>query len=372
MRHAAQVLVSVLLVSTMAARADAGTIDPLAFQWATIGDPGNAPYEGNVLFWSDRGSVPYEYRISRLETTTAQWDEFLNSVKTYDRFLALNMSPVFWGGGLDANDNFVVGPGDAARYPVGGISWRTAAMYVNWLHNDKANERWAIEDGAYDTSTFGTDGLHFTDQPTHHPDAKYWIPTLDEQIKAFHYDPDRYGEGQPGWWAYSTSSDTQPIGGAPGVGETSAGWLSTAAWATALGSYENVQSPWGLWDTSGGASELNELIFFKDGHLERGLNGFAAQQMTWNPGMDHISTLGSVPPSTPFAIGGFRIASRVPEPGVVSVVSVFASSLSRRRRRDETAASGRRSARRCGWCRLQVERASSGTEPERRSGPCAC
>ena len=92
-----------------------------------------------------------------------------------------------------------------------GITWRTAAKFSNWLHNDKASSIAALQDGAYDTSTFTTNpNQTFNDQLTHHPVAKFWIPTLDEWIKAAHYDPNRYGPGEGGYWEYKTAAMSLP------------------------------------------------------------------------------------------------------------------------------------------------------------------
>ncbi|MCA9274260.1 MAG: hypothetical protein KDA31_14590, partial [Phycisphaerales bacterium] len=52
------------------------------FNFITIGDVGNAAYDGpdqrGVV--TGRGSVDYEYRIARTEVTTGQFVEFLNGV----------------------------------------------------------------------------------------------------------------------------------------------------------------------------------------------------------------------------------------------------------------------------------------------------
>ncbi len=94
--------------------------------------------------------------------------------------------------------------------PTGGITWRTAAVYCNWLHNGKGTNREAFLSGAYDVSTFGYigEGGGFTDQLTRSEGATYWIPSLDEWMKAAHWDPDRNGENQPGWWMYGSASET--------------------------------------------------------------------------------------------------------------------------------------------------------------------
>src|SRR5690606_22099076 len=90
---------------------------------------------------------------------------------------------------------------------VGNISWRGAAIYCNWLHNGQSTDRAAFLNGAYDVSTFGGGAFEFTDQATHNPGARYWIPTWDEWLKAAHYDPDRNGPDQGGWWLYSNGTD---------------------------------------------------------------------------------------------------------------------------------------------------------------------
>ncbi len=117
--------------------------------------------------------------------------------------------------------------------PVGDISWRMAAIYANWLHNDKSTARSAFLNGAYDVSTFGyINGDVATDQAAHHPSARYWIPALDEMIKASHRDPNKPNlDGTTGgYWLYSNGS-TQPWVGAPpasmgGNGTANFGWDS--------------------------------------------------------------------------------------------------------------------------------------------------
>jgi len=196
--------------------------------WVTVGAPGNAAYPGDKYGpLAGRGSVPYEYRIGRLEVTTGQWLEFVNTFINRTASGSDFGDATFWGARRDLSGHrFELMPGfdNAALIPVYGISWRSAAMYANWLHNAKSSDLAAIASGAYDISTFSTnaDGT-FNDQLTHSPGAKYWIPTLDEWIKAAHYDPARYGPGQPGWWEYANSSDVPPVSGLPGVGDTATG-----------------------------------------------------------------------------------------------------------------------------------------------------
>lgn len=77
---------------------------------------------------------------------------------------------------------------------------------------------------------------------------------MDEWIKAVYFDPDHGGTGQAGWWDQPNGSDTPLIPGLPGEGETTADlFTDDGAWFIPLGSYPDVQSPWGLLDVSGGA-----------------------------------------------------------------------------------------------------------------------
>ncbi len=295
-----------------------GTIPDYDFDWLVIGDPGNAAYDGGPFGQlAGRGSVNYQYRMSQLEVSSAQWLEFINI------FAPQSDNPLFFG--LAAHSGIRPGFGggtyeldpeieNAGMVPVGGITWWEAAMYVNWLHNDKPTEWEAIMSGAYDASTFGRnpDGT-LTDQLTHSPDARFWIPTLDEWIKAAHYDPNRYGAGQGGWWLYSHNSDDPPIPGPPGEGETSAGQFENPIplWHIPVGSYPGVQSPWGLLDLSGAASEwLEEVNDYGNGPRERLFDGEWAGSRIFQENRDEVYVTDIAHPASHFTMG-LRVASAV-------------------------------------------------------------
>ena len=100
---------------------------------------------------------------------------------------------------------------------------------------------------------------------------------MDEWVKAGYYDPDRFGEGEGGWWDFPDSSDTQLIPGRPELGgQTNAGsdteWPSGQARPHEVGLYPGTQSPWGLLDVSGGASEWTESLLggLSNGRLAKG------------------------------------------------------------------------------------------------------
>lgn len=191
------------------------------------------------------------------------------------------------------------------------MGWRYAARYCNWLTNGKGLEQAAFENGAYDTSTFtdNPDGS-FNDQLTHNPDALFWIPTLDEWTKAMHWDPTK-NNGEGGYWRYPTSSDTAPIPGAPGTGETNGG---TGVFYD-VGAYAGVMSPWGLLDGSGGVAEWLEYADLR--LLTRGTRGSSWALPTYFDQVDRVLTTGI------FAPNGLRIASVIPAPSSMASVLGF-------------------------------------------------
>ncbi|MCA9273490.1 MAG: SUMF1/EgtB/PvdO family nonheme iron enzyme [Phycisphaerales bacterium] len=331
------------LLALAAAPASAQPAPPdYGFNFITIGDVGNPGYtgpdpDGHVF---EHGSVGYEYRIARTEVTTAQYVEFLNGQIDAGLKPNLAFAPLYMGGGFDfGNGRWVVSPG-GDRLPIAGVSWRSAAIFMNWLHNGKVNTIEALSSGAYDVSTFNSSSP-YTDQSTRSPGAKYWIPSLDEWMKAAHYDPDRYGPGEGGWWNFNNSSDTMPVPGLPGEGDTSAGLqiADDLAFAIPLESYPETTTPWGLLDTSGGGGEWTE-DWRRDGVVYRVWQGNAAGRTTWNPldpfshSIDEIWRIGAERPNFPFALTTFRVASLVPMPGVGSLLIVlFATTNTRRRSR---------------------------------------
>jgi hypothetical protein len=147
-------------------------------------------------------------------------------------------------------------------------------------------------------------------------------------FKAFYYDPDRYGPGQGGYWEYSNRSNTPFISGLPSEGGTTNAGTSRADEAIfRAAQYPDVQSAWGLRDTSGGLSEKTE-------------SGDSAWRYTL--GTDTLSpsdflslfdssSWGARPEYVAGGYSGFRVAT-IPTAPVMGT-GVFASMLLCRRRR---------------------------------------
>lgn len=325
------------------------------FDFVTIGSPGNAAYEGDPTGGNPsggagrgRGSVAYEYRIARMEVTTAQWMEYVNTFSTQLPQEADFGRPFSWGAVADQNyfgmgTRWILNPAhpQAALVPVMGISWREAAEYVNWLNNDKSSSLDAITHGAYDTSTFTTnpDGS-LNDQLRHDSDARYWIPTGDEWMKAVHHDPNKNGPGMEGWWLYPHRSDEPPVPGLPGVGETSAGFFPGVGQPSPrtypLGSYRNAESPWGLLDASGGASEWLEDFGYPGLLVIRAYDGSrAGDPLSTAQGLDTAGGGSGGPPQLRNAATGLRIVSSIPAPCTLIIVLGMLKTASTRQRTEQ-------------------------------------
>jgi formylglycine-generating enzyme required for sulfatase activity len=314
--------------------------DPSGIDFVTIGAVGNRGYDRDDPggFATGRGRVDYEYKIGRFEMTAGQWGEFMNAALNRPDPIPWVEVPGEWPGGQTAP--FSVHPSRAMQ-PVGGVTWRTCAVFCNWLHNNKSLDRAAFLTGAYDVSTFGYDpnGV-FTDQHTRSPGARYWIPSLDEWMKAAYFDPQRQNPDGSlgGWWLYANGRDVRPRYGMPpsmgGTGEANAGFIAPGErqFEVPLGAYAGITSPWGLFDTAGATTEYTESVYhlsnppldFRLVHGSAWATPAGQSDATWNP--------GGVEPSVHDYAYGLRIAAAVPSSPSVLVVTLGVCLSTRRRR----------------------------------------
>lgn len=331
----------VTAIAGSAAYADAAGAEAppnYGFEFATITHPGNAPrtITNPLRPPTSAGRVDYAYRIATTEVTRAQWVEF---VRAYAPFTASNEQSslqmlgngIIRSGTIQGVPQYVVAEGPTWWADPG---WRYAARYANWLHNGRKPAGVAtaadFASGAYDTSTFMVQNGVALDQRVRSPGALFWIPNIDEWVKAAYFDPNRYGEGQPGYWDYPTTSDTAPIAGLPGQGgQTNTGFFPAPF---DVGQYPSVQSPWGLLDASGGGTEFLENW---QGEFTRLIVGSRTGSTLEPEISDRYLRVGGISP-TNFGYA-LRIASAVPAPGPGLMVGFLASAISIRRRRTHEA-----------------------------------
>jgi formylglycine-generating enzyme required for sulfatase activity len=321
----------VALLAQLVASLAGGQVDWTGIDFVTVGSPNNPAYnrddpQGLI---TGRGSTSYEFRMGRYEVTTGQWMEFYNTFKARSDSVPDSVlpPPSIWGAQVDPN---YTGPGTRYRLIPGnpdsgmrftaGITWRTAARFCNWLCNGKSSSLSALDNGAYDTSTFYDAGGRF-DQLQHNPAAAYFIPSLDQWAKASFYDP-RANSGQGGWWLSQYGRDRQPVTAPPpswgGNGETNTGFRlpGNTQLQIPLGAYAEVGSisPWGLLDSAGATTEwTEERLVDQFGVTFRYTGGSSSVggEPDWAYGYGADDSVNRYP------WDGLRVAATVPAPGPI-------------------------------------------------------
>ena len=292
-------------------------IDKYGFEWCVVGDINNPPFPGNRQTGAFKGAgvVPYRYRITRTEIPIGAITEFLEAYAPfYDRDVrSAEYTGILILAGWDG-DHWIFSGGNGMDGVPAPLSPEQAARFCNWLHNGKVNEEWAFLTGAYDATTFtrNEDGS-YNDDFTVLPGARYWIPNMDEYLKAVYYDPNRWGPSRGGWWNYPNASEVPLVPGLPFISleagdgaETNAGLEPQGyrgpIWTS--GAFPWVQSPWGLLDASGGTQEMGLPFAWGSSFWSANDNHVAFQDSAGERGSNVLDT-----PNAGSGDYGFRLVS---------------------------------------------------------------
>ena len=328
------VLGGVVVGSASAAFADV----PLGHAWVRVGDPGNPPHAS-----TGRGAVAKVFLMGRGEITNAQYAQFLNAVAAgADPYGLWHRDQMEGPMGFIRRQGepgafvYTVEPG-RENLPVVYVSWFAAARFCNWLHYgqpsgpatvDRPTTEGDAARGAYDTENFPQGPESPGDvtllPATHHPDARYWLPTLDQWIKAGFYEPESGGS----YWQYATRSDAVPRAEAPPGGTSSANyydrdWAVAYPHLTPIGSYARSASAYGTYDQAGNVMEWLETSL--SGGIKRRFAGGAAARYATMLTIDYGDWED---PDHRLMVVGFRVARRAddsgPEPVPVVAPTVVA------------------------------------------------
>jgi sulfatase modifying factor 1 len=334
---ASAAIVTAAFVCWFATPVRAVTID-----WVTVGDPGNAA-DFNSL-----GAVAESFLVGKYEVTIAQYTQFLNAAAKSDPYSLyspsmasnLNSAGIARTGVAGSYTYSIVGPAGATpsganspgNRPVTFVTWFDAARFANWMHNGQLSgtaSAMSTEFGAYTLIVGQTSGT----APARNPDAKFFIPTLDQWYKAAYY---KGGSTNAGYWKYPTQSDQRP-GNIVGSGLNQANYRidstlilsvtqsnvisSGQNYLTNVGAFSNSPGPYGTFDQGGNVWEWNDLSGSPS--VMRGFRGGGWGRI----GLDDLETSQFIEIST-HANGsayGFRLAR--PLSGPSGVPEIDPSSL---------------------------------------------
>lgn len=253
------------------------------FQWAVVGNPGNAPDTRYMSFGVDSfGSVDHVYQIAKFEVTAGQYTEFLNAVAKddpnglYDTQMGdpgSDGANILRAGSF-GNYTYSIAS-DWANRPVNYVTFWDAARFVNWLHNGQPTGPQGpgtTEDGAY---------LNVGNQTTfaRQPSARFFIPTEDEWYKAAYHD--KNAGLTESYFDYPTGINAVP--GTDATEATNPGnnanyridfgvfALGPPYYRAEAGEYQLSASPYGTFDQGGNVWEWNETVAIQS--VWRGMRG---------------------------------------------------------------------------------------------------
>ena len=283
--------------------------------WVPIGNPGN-PGDAPVptkCYVPDCGSVAYDYRISRYETTNAQYAEFLNAVdvegnNTLELYNAsMDTDPTFGGisrvPGNAPGSRYVVKPGFEDQ-PVTYVSFYDALRFANWMSNGQGSGD--TETGAY-TLLGGTANPSNGLTVARNAGANVFLTSENEWYKAAYYSPGGV------YFDYPTGTDAVTVCVAPDADTGNSANCASGALTTA-GAYGLSESPYGTFDQGGNLWEWTEQIVSGTFAAPRGGN--------WEDGAGYLaaSSSGYDGVNSERDDYGFRVASLVPEPAQALLV----------------------------------------------------
>jgi formylglycine-generating enzyme required for sulfatase activity len=294
----------------------------VTIDWVTVGDAGNScDTQTEGCF----GAVADEYRISKYETTNAQFADFLNAVAATDTYGLYTMSMGGGYGGITRNGSSGIYTytlrASRESMPVNYVSLWSALRFANWLHNGQPTgmqDNSTTEDGAYTLDGYtGIDGGWIR----RNAGATIFVTSENEWYKAAYY---KGGGTSAGYWDYPAGSDTQTTCTTPGVTANTANCNWAVGDLTDGGSYTGSASPYGTFDQGGNVWEMNEAII---GSSTRGIRGGDYLPNGSMIGLPASFRFGLVPDNGA-DYTGFRVASPSPaSPPVPSLSTLGIATL---------------------------------------------
>ena len=285
-----------------------------SIEFVEIGNPGNAPATNGIP--NSVGSVPYIYNLGKFEISREQ-------IIKVNYLSGMNISLYNMSWTVVGNKNTI---------PASGITWNSAARFINWLNTSKGFQPAYnfTTSGVNDNISLWENGQHFENNKFRHKDAVYFLPSVDEWYKG------AYGSPNGAWFKYPTGSNSAPtaisLGNDPDTAVYNQGTGNGPADVMNAGGL----SQYGTMAQGGNIWEWNETNFdgtndsvLEDRQVRGGAwandNGVLISEFMFGfaPSWDNYGNFNDF---------GFRVAM-VPEPSALSLLAVGLGGLAMMRRR---------------------------------------
>ncbi len=282
------------------------------------------PISGATNPASGYGIVNNDYRMGTFEITNDQWDNF-----------KAEYGPVT-GSPANAYDSDTYSTG--TNVPTNRVSWYEAAQFVNYLNTSKGHQAAYKFTGTQGHGEYAPDpytldiwseALSDNGNRYRHKDAFYFMPTEHEWVKA----------------AYWNGTSLQTYATKPGDTLHQGDGVSGTGWNYYDNGYPT--DPAGPWDVGSGSEELNGTFdmmgnvweWMESPYSDPGYGGSSTRGLRGGSFLiflpsDSLASSGRHyhDPYIEGGIVGFRVASEVPEPSSLALLSLGALALLKRRR----------------------------------------
>ena len=249
---------------------------------------------------SGYGAVSNNYYIGKYEVTNSQWNAFVSEV-------GAPIGTGYWANAYDEEASLYT----SDLQPANKVSWFETLQFCNYLTTGDKSQGVYIFNG---NNTNPGEFMGINDSLKTGLTPAYWLPTEDEWYKAAYFKPDGSG-----YSLYANGTDTMPIAG------VDSNYNQSLPYSGPWNIYSGSEEQNGTFNMMGNVWEWNETNCIA---ALRGMRGGTFDVFT-GPASDARAQY--LNPRTEYDNTGFRIATNVPEPATLLLLTLGAVMIRRKR-----------------------------------------